>query len=47
MCSETVKKVLFPVLREDDVTRCIRYDKLLITFANNYVSSTISSINKI
>ncbi|XP_067215704.1 uncharacterized protein [Linepithema humile] len=32
--SETVRKVLFPVLREDDVTRCIRYDKLLITFAN-------------
>ncbi|XP_071652942.1 uncharacterized protein [Temnothorax longispinosus] len=32
--SETVRKVLFPVLREDDVTRCIRYDKLLITYAN-------------
>ncbi|XP_072750438.1 uncharacterized protein [Anoplolepis gracilipes] len=32
--SETIRKVLFPVLREDDVTRCIRYDKLLITYAN-------------
>ncbi|XP_039302367.1 uncharacterized protein LOC120359603 isoform X2 [Solenopsis invicta] len=32
--SETVRKFLFPVLREDDVTRCIRYDKLLITYAN-------------
>lgn len=32
--SETVRKYLFPVLREDDVTRCIRYDKLLITYAN-------------
>lgn len=32
--SETVRKVLFPVLKEDDVTRCIRYDKLLITYAN-------------
>lgn len=32
--SETVRKVLFPILREDDVTRCIRYDKLLITYAN-------------
>lgn len=32
--SKTVRKVVFPVLREDDVTRCIRYDKLLITYAN-------------
>lgn len=32
--SDTVRKSLFPVLREDDVTRCIKYDKLLITYAN-------------
>ncbi|KYN08021.1 hypothetical protein ALC62_00999 [Cyphomyrmex costatus] len=32
--SETVRKFLFPVLREDNITRSIRYDKLLITYAN-------------
>jgi len=32
--SDTVKKVLFPVIREDDI---IQYDKLLITYANLYV----------
>lgn len=32
--SETVRKILFPVLREDNISRSIRYDKLLITYAN-------------
>lgn len=32
--NETLKNVVFPVMREDDVTRIIRYDDLLIIFAN-------------
>lgn len=32
--NETVRKIVFPILREDDVTRCIRYDKLLIIYTN-------------
>ncbi|KYN04691.1 hypothetical protein ALC62_04433 [Cyphomyrmex costatus] len=32
--NETVKKMIFPVMREDDVTRIIRYDEILITYAN-------------
>lgn len=32
--SEIVKKIIFPVLRDDDISRNIRYDRLLILYAN-------------
>ncbi|XP_066595399.1 uncharacterized protein [Prorops nasuta] len=32
--SETLKKIVFPVLREDDIVRLIRYDELLILYGN-------------
>lgn len=32
--NEILKKIVFPVMREDEVTRIIRYDELLILFAN-------------
>jgi len=34
LASETLAKTIFPVMREDDVTRLIRYDKLIILYAN-------------
>lgn len=34
LANETVRKIVFPVMREDDVTRIIRYDELLILYAN-------------
>lgn len=34
IASECLRKTVFPVLREDDVTRIVRYDKLLIIYAN-------------
>lgn len=32
--SEILRKVVFPVMRDDQVTRIIRYDELLIVYAN-------------
>ncbi|XP_067208798.1 uncharacterized protein [Linepithema humile] len=32
--NETLKKMVFPVMREDEITRIIRYDELLILFGN-------------
>lgn len=32
--NKTLRNIVFPVLREDNVTRIIRYDKLLILYAN-------------
>jgi len=32
--SKTLRKTVFPVMREDEVTRILRYDELLITYAN-------------
>ena len=32
--NEIVRKMIFPVMRDDEVTRIIRYDKLLILYAN-------------
>ncbi|RLU16045.1 hypothetical protein DMN91_011803 [Ooceraea biroi] len=32
--NEVLRKVIFPVLRDDAVTRCIKYDELLILFGN-------------
>lgn len=34
LASEIVRRVLFPVLRDDDVTHVVRYDELLILYAN-------------
>lgn len=34
IASQTLKKVVFPVLREDSVTRLIRYDELIIRYGN-------------
>ncbi|XP_011882433.1 PREDICTED: uncharacterized protein LOC105570082, partial [Vollenhovia emeryi] len=34
LANETLEKTVFPVMREDEVTRIIRYDELLITYAN-------------
>lgn len=34
LANETLKKTVFPVMREDEVTRIIRYDELLILYAN-------------
>lgn len=34
MASETLKKIVFPVMRDDQVTRVIRYDQLLILYGN-------------
>lgn len=35
-----LRKTVFPVMREDNVTRLIRYDELLILYANKLQSST-------
>lgn len=32
--NEILRKIIFPVLRDDAVTRCIKYDELLILFGN-------------
>lgn len=32
--SEVLRKTVFPIMREDEVTRVIRYDELLILYAN-------------
>ncbi|XP_071579921.1 uncharacterized protein [Temnothorax nylanderi] len=32
--NEVLRKIIFPVLRDDKVTRCIKYDELLILFGN-------------
>lgn len=34
IASQTLKKVIFPVLREDSITRLIRYDELIIRYGN-------------
>ncbi|XP_067217009.1 uncharacterized protein [Linepithema humile] len=34
LASETLAKTVFPVMREDEVTRIIRYDELIILYAN-------------
>lgn len=34
IASEIFRKTVFPVMREDDVTRIVRYDELLITYVN-------------
>lgn len=34
LASETLKKTVFPVMKEDEVTRIVRYDELLILYAN-------------
>lgn len=34
LANETLKKTVFPVMREDEVIRIIRYDELLILYAN-------------
>lgn len=38
IAEETLRKVVFPALREDDVTRMIRYDELIIMFGNCVVN---------
>lgn len=32
--SNVLRKMIFPVLRDDAVTRCIKYDELIILFGN-------------
>lgn len=32
--NETLRKIVFPVLRDDAITRCIKYDELIILFGN-------------
>ncbi|XP_031786084.1 uncharacterized protein LOC116417402 [Nasonia vitripennis] len=32
--SGVLRNVVFPVLREDNITKCIRYDKLIILYGN-------------
>jgi len=34
LANETLRKTVFPIMREDEVTRIIRYDELLIIYAN-------------
>ncbi|XP_071652343.1 uncharacterized protein [Temnothorax longispinosus] len=34
IAEETLRKVVFPALREDEITRMIRYDELIIMFGN-------------
>lgn len=34
LANNVLKKTVFPVMREDDVTRLIRYDELLILYGN-------------
>lgn len=34
IASEILRKIVFPVMREDHITRIIRYDKLLILYGN-------------
>ncbi|XP_071634604.1 uncharacterized protein [Temnothorax longispinosus] len=34
IASQTLKKVIFPVLKEDSITRLIRYDELIIRYGN-------------
>lgn len=34
VAEETLRKVVFPVLREDEITRIIRYDELIIMYGN-------------
>lgn len=34
IASQTLKKVIFPVLREDSITRLIRHDELIIRYGN-------------
>lgn len=34
IAEETLRKVVFPAFREDEVTRMIRYDELIIMFGN-------------
>lgn len=34
IASQTLKKVIFPVLREDSIVRLIRYDELIIRYGN-------------
>ncbi|XP_070155675.1 uncharacterized protein PF3D7_1120600-like [Polyergus mexicanus] len=34
IASQTLKKMIFPVLREDSITRLIRYDELIIRYGN-------------
>lgn len=34
IAEETLRKVVFPALREDEIIRLIRYDELIITFGN-------------
>lgn len=34
LANKTLKKFVFPVMRDDEVTRIIRYDELLIIYAN-------------
>lgn len=34
IAEETLRKVVFPALREDEITRIIRYDELVIMFGN-------------
>jgi len=34
LANEILKKMIFPVLRDDEVTRIVRYDKLVILYGN-------------
>lgn len=34
VANEALRKTVFPVMRDDEVTRIVRYDKLLILYAN-------------
>ncbi|XP_029171322.1 uncharacterized protein LOC114940736 [Nylanderia fulva] len=34
IASKTLRKTVFPVMKEDEVTRILRYDELMITYAN-------------
>lgn len=32
--NNTLRRCVFPILRDDDISRCIKYDKLIIQFGN-------------
>jgi len=34
LANDTLKNIVFPILREDEITRAIRYDELIILYAN-------------
>lgn len=45
IAEETLRKVVFPALREDDVTRMIRYDELIIMLVIGYAVDITNNIS--